>query len=171
VFAAKAALIGAATGAAGYTAGKIWDCIFKGDSAPTTEKVTTFAENDNMTVGQTSQGSHSIPTLSEWKQIFLTLFMLSLVMGFIYKSTSKPTFSNNSSLTNLSNFLIFDVELYKKVAKWIGVVVVLALAGATAIFGHMAVLDIMGALFCMPLVAYIIHLVIMFIRDYQYASA
>jgi hypothetical protein len=124
-----------------------------------------------MTVGQNSQGgsSYSIPTLSEWKQIFLTLIMLSLVMGFMRKTHPKAALSNGGTILSItdSNFLAFNRHVYNSALKWVGVVVVLGLAGATVIFGHVSALDITGTLFCAPLVAYILHLMIFFIHDYK----
>ena len=107
-----------------------------------------------------------IPTLSEWKRIFLTLLMLSLVMGFMH--TTSPTFglSNGSSMFRITgtNLLAFNKQLFYFVLKWVGFVVALGLPGATVIFGHVSMLDIIGTLFCASLVAYILHLVVSFIR-------
>jgi hypothetical protein len=111
--------------------------------------------------------SQSIPTLSEWKQIFLTLIMLSLVMGFMRKTHPKAALSYGGTMLRItdSNFLAFNRHVYTSALKWVGVVVVLGLAGATVIFGHVSALDITGTLFCAPLVAYILHLVILCKND------
>ena len=110
----------------------------------------------------------SIPTLSEWKQIFLTLLMLSLVMGFMRKTHPKAALPSCGTALRItdSNFLAFNRHVYTSALKWVGVVVVLGLAGATVIFGHVSALDITGTLFCAPLVAYILHLMISFVHDY-----
>jgi hypothetical protein len=114
----------------------------------------------------------SIPTLSQWKKIFLTLIMLSLVMGFMRIQSPKLSFPNGGSLNefNISSSLIFEPKLYMSVLKWVGVVVVLGLSGVTVVFNHVSILDIFGTLFCMPLVAYILHLVFLFIADFERTS-
>ncbi len=113
--------------------------------------------------------SANIPTLSEWKQIFLTLLMLSLVMGFMQNRFPAFGLSNGSTMLrfNGANLLVFNRHVYYSVLRWVGFVVALGLAGATVIFGHVSMLDIAGTLFCAPLVAYILHLVISFIHDYK----
>ncbi len=158
-------------GATGYGVSELWDCIFQENSPPANVEKATFAENDSMTVGQNSQGgsSYPIPTLSEWKQIFLTLIMLSLVMGFMRKTHPKAALSNGGTMLKItdSNFLAFNRHVYSSALKWVSAVAVLGLAGAAVIFGHVSMLDIIGMLFCVPLVAYILHLVISFTNDYQ----
>ncbi len=109
--------------------------------------------------------SISIPTLSEWKQIFWTLIMLSLLMGFRHKTHSETTLSNWDTMLRItdSSFLAFNRHAYSIVLKWAGVVTVLGLTGAKVVTGNLQLLDIIGTLFCVPLVAYILHLLIPFI--------
>ena len=116
--------------------------------------------------------SASIPTLSEWKKIFLTLLMLSFVVGFTRNTHSTHAFSSSSTMFRIigPNMLAFNSQLFYSVLKWVGVVVILGLAGATVIFGHVSVLDITGTLFCAPLVAYILHLVFSFVHDIEITS-
>jgi hypothetical protein len=80
----------------------------------------------------------SIPTLSEWKQIFLTLIMLSLVMGFMRKTHPKAALSYGGTMLRItdSNFLAFNRHVYTSALKRVGVVVVLGLAGVTVASGH-----------------------------------
>ena len=108
-----------------------------------------------------------IPTLSEWKQIFLTLFMLSLVMGFAHRGPHRLAFANGSAMFNGAglNMLVFDNKVYFSIMKKVGLTVLLGLAAATAILGRVSILDITGTLFCAPLVAYILHLVALRIHD------
>ena len=115
----------------------------------------------------------SIPTLSEWKQIFLTLLMLSLVMGFIPTQSTKLGLSNGSTMLRITgtNRLAFNKQLFYTVLKWVGFVVALGLAGATVIYGHVSMPDIIGTFFCAPLVAYILHLLVSFIRNYERYSS
>ena len=168
LIAATAAGVGGSTG---YSVSELWDWIFQGNSPPADVGKATFAENDTMIVGQNSQGgfSYSIPTLSEWKQIFLTLIMLSLVMGFMHKTHTKAALSNGDIMLRITdaNFLVFNRHVYNSALKWVGVVVVLGLAGVTVVFGHLNMVDIIGTLFCAPLVAYILHLMISFVHDYK----
>jgi hypothetical protein len=113
--------------------------------------------------------STAIPTLSEWKQIFLTLIMLSLVMGSVRKTHNTFVLPKGNTMLRITvaNLLAFNKQLFCSVLKWVGIVVVLELTGATVIYGHVNMLDIIGTLFCAPLVAYILHLVISFMHDYE----
>jgi hypothetical protein len=115
----------------------------------------------------TDYESYPIPTLSEWKQIFLTLFMLSLVMGFMRTTHSTFALSNGSIMHKITgaNLLVFNKKLFYPVLKWLGSVVIFGFAGVIVVFGHVKMLDIIGTLFCAPLVAYILHLVISFVHD------
>jgi hypothetical protein len=164
-------LIGGALGALEYSHAFIWNEIFKGNSPPTAVKTATFAENGTITFGQNSQGgsSYSIPTLSEWKQIFLTLIMLSLVMGFMRKTHPTVASSNGCTMLRITdvNFLAFNRHVYTAVLKWVGVAVVLGIVGVTVVFGHLNMVDIIGTLLCAPLIAYILHLMISFTHDYK----
>ncbi|MBN1906175.1 MAG: hypothetical protein JW927_13875, partial [Deltaproteobacteria bacterium] len=103
-----------------------------------------------------------IPTLSEWKQIFLTLLMLSLVMGFIPARSSRYNLNSGaiSSIIGV-NLIVFNKGLFWSVLKWIGLAVVLGLISTKVVFGHVSPLDITGTLFCAPLVAYILHFLIL----------
>jgi hypothetical protein len=114
----------------------------------------------------------SIPTLSEWKQIFLTLIMLSLVMGFMRKTHPKAALSNGGTMLRItdSNFLAFNRHIYTSALKWVGVVVLVGLAGVAVVSGHLKMVDLLGTLFCAPLVAYILHLIISFIHDFEHTS-
>jgi hypothetical protein len=104
-----------------------------------------------------------IPTLSEWKQIFLTLLILSLVVGFMRTTHPRYSFSNSSTMLMITNTKIFAFNryIYNFVFKWVGFVVILGLTGYTILFGHVSFLDIVGTLFCTPLVAYILHLIVL----------
>jgi hypothetical protein len=99
-----------------------------------------------------------IPTLSEWKRIFLTLLMMSLVLGST--RSSRLALSGGGSHVASGAFIVFDRRLYCSALKWVGPAVILGLAGATAVFGPVSMLDIAGTLCCAPLAAYIIHLVV-----------
>ncbi len=114
-------------------------------------------------------GYMSIPTLSEWKQIIVTLILLSLVMGFMHKDNSQLALSSRSTLfrINVANLLAFNRRIYYSALKWVGIFTLLGLAGITIIFGHVSFFDIIGTLFCGPLVAYILHLVIIFFHSYE----
>jgi len=134
------------------------------------EKLEEESTTENSKSSSTSQvGSLSIPTLSEWKQIFLTLIMLSLVMGFMRKTPPIFALSNSSAMFRITgvNFLAFNKYVYNSVLKLVGFVAVLGLAGTIVIFGHVSILDITGTLFCTPLVGYIIHLLVLIKRDYE----
>ena len=111
--------------------------------------------------------SVSIPTLSEWKQIFLTLVMLSLIMGFLKPNSPKVGLGNTAALAyfGAANYITFKKELYYKAMAWTAFTVVLGLAGGMFLFGPISMLDITGTLFCAPLVAYIFHLLLLFWRD------
>jgi hypothetical protein len=114
----------------------------------------------------------SIPTLSEWKQIFLTLLMLSLVMGFIPARSSRFGFLSSGNVSGIAglNMLSFNKRLFCTVIKGIGIATALGLISAKVLLGHLSTLDITGTIFCSPLVAYILHLIILFIRDYKINS-
>jgi len=166
-----AAAGGAVGGAVGYTVDKLWDWIYQGSSTPANAETVTYAENDSMNVGQNTQGgsSYPIPTLSEWKQIFLALVMLSLVMGFMRKTHPKAALSYGGTMLRItdSNFLAFNRHIYTSALKWVGVVVVFGLAGVAVVADHLKIVDLLGTLFCAPLVAYILHLMISFVHDSQ----
>jgi hypothetical protein len=93
-----------------------------------------------------------IPTLSEWKQIFLTLLMLSLVMGFIPARSSRYNLNSGaiSSIIGV-NLIVLNKRLFWSVMKWIGLAVVLGLISAKAVFGHVSVLDVTGTFFVLRL--------------------
>jgi len=102
----------------------------------------------------------AIPTLSEWKRIFLTLLMMSLVMGFARSRPSRLAFSSGGLHVASGVYLALDKRLYLSVLKWTGLVTVSGLSAVAAIFGPVSALDLTGTLCCAPLAAYIIHLVI-----------
>lgn len=118
---------------------------------------------------QITSGSASIPTLSEWKQIFLTLLMLSLVMGFVGNQSPKLCMGNVGIMhcARISRLIVLDRQLFPTVMQWVSAAVVLGLAGATLLFGSVSMLDIVGTLFCAPLVAYIVHLVVLAVGEYS----
>lgn len=101
-----------------------------------------------------------IPTLSEWKRIFLTLLMMSLVMGFARSRLSGLALSSGGLHVAFGVCLALDKRLYLSALKWTGLVTVSGLAAVMAIFGPVSALDLTGTLCCAPLAAYIIHLVI-----------
>lgn len=113
--------------------------------------------------------SASIPTLSEWKQIFLTLLMLCLVMGFEHSRSPKLCMGNVGIMhcARISRLIVLDRQLFPTVMQWVSAAVVLGLAGATLLFGSVSMLDIVGTLFCAPLVAYIVHLVVLAVGEYS----
>jgi hypothetical protein len=108
----------------------------------------------------------AIPTLSEWKQIFLTLLMLSLVMGFVPARSSRYNL-NGGAISGIAgvNMIVFNKQVFVSVMKWIGLAVVLGLISAKVIIGHLSILDITGTFFCAPLVGYILHLMILCKRN------
>lgn len=111
--------------------------------------------------------SYSIPTLSEWKQIFVSLLLMSLVMGFV--PAQSFAFSHSARcgmiLRNAANCLVFDRQLFHTVCKRVIIAAALGLAGAFILFGNVSMLDIAGTLLCTPLVAYILHRVISAFND------
>jgi hypothetical protein len=128
----------------------------------------TSLENDSMKVQSLSSPSSAVPTLSQWKQIFFTLLMLSSAMGFMGDRTSNyATVNAGASGAIISNILVFDRRLFSIVMTWIGLVIAVGLAGMTIIFGGTKILDIVGALFCAPLVAYIVHIGALAVEEYR----
>ena len=106
--------------------------------------------------------SASIPTLSEWKKIFLSLLMLCLVMGFATSRSGRYAISHNIVSNNsVINKPAFEQRIFYTALKWVLSAVVLCITGAIVLKGYIDVLDIFGTLFCAPLVAYIIHLVVL----------
>jgi hypothetical protein len=114
----------------------------------------------------------AIPTLSEWKQIFLTLLMSSLVMGFVPARSSRFGLLSSCNVSGIVglNMITFNKQLFFLVIKWISLAVVLGLISAKVVFGYLSPLDITGTFFCAPLVAYILHLIILFFCDYKVNS-
>ena len=110
-------------------------------------------------IGNPKSSNDAIPTLSEWGQIILVLSMLSLVLGF----TNQRNANTNDKYLNLpfgkDNFIIFDQRIYKKVIIWVVFVVVVGLIITTILLEHIKILDIIGALFCVPLISYILHII------------
>jgi hypothetical protein len=101
-----------------------------------------------------------IPTLSEWNQIFLTLLMLSLVLGFRNKNLLNINITNECAVIPYGNsgFVAFNRHLYKKTLMWVGFILVLGLSSMTLISIPITAIDFIGIIICMPLVAYILHL-------------
>ena len=113
--------------------------------------------------------SQSIPTLSEWKQIFLTLLMLSFVMAFIYRHQPGLT-SNAVSFRTQSAQLqpkSFCFKLFQKVMSSILLLVALGFSAAILLQCNLSSVDIVGTLFCAPVFGYIIHLVILCTMEYR----
>ena len=116
--------------------------------------------------------SVSIPTLSEWKQIFLTLIMISLVMGVI--TNHYPKFINtNNNIIKINTFIMltFNRPIFYAVYKWICIISIIGVAGNTIILSDINPLDIAGILFCAPLVAYILHIIVLSICEYKIINA
>ena len=118
---------------------------------------------------QITSGSASIPTLSEWKQIFLTLLMLCLVMGFVGNQSPKLYKGNVGIMhcTGISRLIVFERAVFFTAMQWIGTAVIWGLAVATALWGSVSMLDIVGTLFCATVVAYIVHLVVLAVGEYR----
>ena len=105
----------------------------------------------------THSGSSSIPTLSEWKQIFLTLLLLASGLFFIRRQSSTSNIRSS----------VFELEIYKKIMLCIMAFILMAYSIITLVFGSISALDIIGVLFCAPLLGYIIHLIVLSVKDYN----
>ena len=111
----------------------------------------------------------SIPTLSEWKQIFFTLLMLSMVMGFNTNRVSELSRLRLNSLFKVSffNLIIFKKRLFLKIQKWTFIATALFIIANHILINSISTLDIAGILLCSPLLTYIIHLLILFMDEYE----
>ena len=61
--------------------------------------------------------------------------------------------------------MVFDRKVYFSMLKKVGLIVLLGFVAAKAILGRISLLDITGILFCAPLVAYILHIILVFVKD------
>lgn len=105
----------------------------------------------------------SIPTLSQWKKIFLTLLMLSLLMGFIPARSSRYNL-NGEMMSGIAevNMIVFNKQLFWTVMKWVCFAAIWGLINIKILWCNVSTLDITGTVFCSPLVAYILHLIILY---------
>ncbi|AEB08885.1 amidase domain-containing protein [Desulfobacca acetoxidans] len=104
----------------------------------------------------------AIPTLSEWKRIFFTMVMLSLVLGFVRgQSPVLPSACGSLCIASNAYRMAYNRKLFYKAIRWVYSAAALGLAGATAVFGYVSMPDIVGTLICAPLAAYILHLVLL----------
>lgn len=115
----------------------------------------------------------SIPTLSEWKQLFLTLFMIALVMGYNPRLSKDLRLNLSGTLSRRVNLsvghLTFNKQLFYYTMKMVLSISFLGIIGAAILFGQVKILDIAGTFICAPLTAYILHLLIFFIKTRQNA--
>ena len=111
----------------------------------------------------------AIPTLSEWKQIFYTLIMLSLVMGFMHSQGRKHAFLSDirGYRKNYLHLISFNKLIYLKILRFVGSSGIIVLIIIKVIGSSIGLIDLIGSIFCLPLVAYIIHLIILFKDDYE----
>jgi hypothetical protein len=117
--------------------------------------------------------STSIPTLSEWKRIFLVLFIMSSSIAFIRhrKYVSVATESTNNSINKFQwGKAVFENNNYQMVFKWNGAAIILGtlLIGMSLIgmsYQKITFLDIIGLLICSPLLAYIINAIYFEFKD------
>ena len=101
----------------------------------------------------------------------MTLLILSLVMGVIpTRLRAFSLYSVNTVHTAHGMYVVLNRQIFYLLLKWIGLATVLGLAGATVVFGRVSIPDMIGTVFCAPLAAYILHLVILFIRDHEGVS-
>lgn len=109
----------------------------------------------------------SVPTLSQWKQIFFTLLMLSLVLGYTKQNSSKLVAIGENTAINLNKFNSIQINkaLYQKTFLWVGFTITISLAVSTAFLEPISMIDISGVLFCAPLIAYILHLLIFYLNN------
>jgi hypothetical protein len=91
--------------------------------------------------------------------------MLSLVMGFSSKHTKDHVNRKKSSGIHFLEMLSFDKRLYNIVMKWVFAAVIFYISVFSIIITPISTLDIIGTLFCAPLVSYIFHLLILIKKE------
>jgi len=106
--------------------------------------------------------SSSIPTLSEWKRIFLILFLISSSFAFIrHRQHASPSLENsiNSMVQYQWGDAIFEDKNYNNLTKWCGSAMILGALLIGIFYQEITLLDIVGILICAPFFAYIMNVI------------
>jgi hypothetical protein len=103
----------------------------------------------------------SIPTLSEWKQIFLTLFIIASGVAFIrYRQYALTYCVEGLNIKNISwGSALFEGVVLKNVLTWCLIAIIISTILILFIYRELTFLDAVGIIVCSPLLAYILNVI------------
>lgn len=103
-------------------------------------------------------GCTSVPTISQWGLILLSLISLSFGMVFIYRRENAYAFAGSGSSSFRSK--LFDKNLYLKVFAVVLGLAIAGLAASFAYFGSLTIVDTFGTIASAAVVAFMAQLYI-----------
>ena len=106
-------------------------------------------------------GSTSIPSLSQWGLILLTLLLLTMTSVAIVQRSRNIQFVNLGTEVTRPNTRKFDVNLYKKVFIGSLFFIPFILGGFYLIFGELLLADLFGTISSLAIVSYLIHFLLL----------
>jgi hypothetical protein len=147
----EGALIAGMAYSAKCSLGQLFSVIFSGSCSSE-----TAVAGMTSSAGQTST---NIPTLSEWKQIFLTLFIIASGIAFLrYRQYVPVHGSKGNSYTRASwGSALFEGVVLKNVPAWCLISIIISTILILFIYRELTFLDAVGIIVCSPLLAYILN--------------
>ncbi len=110
----------------------------------------------------------AIPTMSEWGLILLTLLSLSFVMvSMVARQTSLAGFGGSFSLKNMYQMSAYPFEksIFEKALSFVLVMAIVAGIMSYAMYGVITATDFIGTCICGPILAYLLHLMVLVNQD------
>ncbi len=108
----------------------------------------------------------AIPTMGQWGLILLML--LTLTFGSLFITASQTTFAggfktNQFSFRTLSQWSSypFDKNIFRKAVYFTACLILLATVGTLAVYGYIAMIDVLGTMITAPIFAYLVHLLML----------
>ncbi len=114
--------------------------------------------------------TNNIPTLSQWGLILLSLLTLTFVSVSVMSKQAAlaNTTMSVSNMMDLSSYP-FNADIFMRAAYLVAFLALLAATGTFAIYGYLAMVDIIGTLVTAPIFAYFIHL-LMLVNNNEYSN-
>ena len=100
-----------------------------------------------------------IPTLSEWKRIFLTLFIVASGIAFMrYRQYAPAQFVEGLDKSKpIRGAAIFEGASFRQISIWCSISAIIGMILILILYGKVTSLDILGIIICSPLLAYILN--------------
>ena len=108
-----------------------------------------------------------IPTLSEWKRIFLTLFIVASGIAFMrYRQYAPAQFVEGLDKSKpIRGAAIFEGASFRQISIWCSISAIIGMILILILYGKVTSLDILGIIICSPLLAYILNAAYMELRQ------